>query len=730
MEVPLKRGVERSLPPELLATLDQEYASAYLEKIGAFPSAANKEFVLNNFPLSGALIVPVWPKDTLVIVPNMTEKEANATQLLPQLLSGKAVSNSLSSKKTTNKSKKQIFHNNPRINIDVINEKKEVFSSENALLRNTQKGRRVSWCTVHTLKIYDTLIDKLGVDEILSAPFKLMMKPLNFDVDKLLKVLSIYSASIVDYTPSVRKDPTGKLFDKIKNIIAMPSSIKLYGILAHYCYWNVIHPCVRRTLLLASNNGYKVNETSPKKDDDMSAGGISISSKTSLSNDEREELFVQLEVCFAGISTDQGFNKFALTTCNQGLVGAAHFVVDGLLTAVYPWLLSRYDSLDVTTGRLHAPLNAKDSAISRLRLQMRRLVHQTIADIVDPSRVYTSALLISSLVGEHEKVRDESSSRINYFCTSVATRAVFGDAKNHDTRRLLALSGPTPYVPIPGLVHTRLNRKHDDSEYEELQRIMMRRQRENGFDKDSVCATRKTIPLPQDFEAASLVVPASTTKMLHLAAQHFYSAELRNGDNGLLKQLRYARSLRSRSNEGVRDDILEDMTRVHARTEAQKEEHKVALDFKNLFGANSGARVSDKRMSRRDDSDNEFDDEDGEDVRSIEMDSVNSSQSSSQDSISDSSRSVAKNKNAALQLSLKAKGKLMAMLTARAASHYNKRNISLYGKVLNANYREELLTMKNGLRRRGKEKNIIDAIVDKREFLVKNKRFDEIEPRF
>jgi hypothetical protein len=55
--------------------MQQEYASRYLESIGAYPTRENVEFVLTNLAIKDALILPVWARSKILIIPGMNNKD-------------------------------------------------------------------------------------------------------------------------------------------------------------------------------------------------------------------------------------------------------------------------------------------------------------------------------------------------------------------------------------------------------------------------------------------------------------------------------------------------------------------------------------------------------------------------------------------------------------------------------------------------------------------------------
>jgi hypothetical protein len=55
--------------------MQHEYANRYLESIGAYPTRENIEFVLNNLAIKDALVLPVWARSKIVIIPGMNNKD-------------------------------------------------------------------------------------------------------------------------------------------------------------------------------------------------------------------------------------------------------------------------------------------------------------------------------------------------------------------------------------------------------------------------------------------------------------------------------------------------------------------------------------------------------------------------------------------------------------------------------------------------------------------------------
>ena len=66
--------------------VQQEYANKYLESIGAYPTKDNVDFVLNNLAIKDALVLPVWARSKIIIIPGMNNKEGEMGQSMQDFL--------------------------------------------------------------------------------------------------------------------------------------------------------------------------------------------------------------------------------------------------------------------------------------------------------------------------------------------------------------------------------------------------------------------------------------------------------------------------------------------------------------------------------------------------------------------------------------------------------------------------------------------------------------------
>jgi len=60
--------------------------------------------------------------------------------------------------------------------------------------------------------------------------------------------VKVFVACLGDYVPSIKTDKKGNLFKTVRRVLLSASCVRLYGLLTHFCYWNIIHPAARSTI--------------------------------------------------------------------------------------------------------------------------------------------------------------------------------------------------------------------------------------------------------------------------------------------------------------------------------------------------------------------------------------------------------------------------------------------------------------------------------------------------
>ena len=140
-----------------------------------------------------------------------------------------------------------------------------------------------------------------------------------------------------------------------------------------------------------------------------------------------------------------------------------------MLHQLYPWFAAIPDSSHRTSDSINSQNTKYTLLYDTLRdvnKRIRRLVHQSLSDLIDPSRSYTSTMLLNAVmgygstgnltaVGKKSKALQSSEAKVNhrgrFYRTSPSILALFGDAGNPETRKFLQRNAPL-YTPIPGAV--------------------------------------------------------------------------------------------------------------------------------------------------------------------------------------------------------------------------------------------------------------------------------------
>lgn len=82
----LKRFITTLFSCRINQIVQQEYANKYLESIGAYPTKDNIDFVLNNLAIKDALVLPIWARSKIIIIPGMNNKEGELGQSMQDFL--------------------------------------------------------------------------------------------------------------------------------------------------------------------------------------------------------------------------------------------------------------------------------------------------------------------------------------------------------------------------------------------------------------------------------------------------------------------------------------------------------------------------------------------------------------------------------------------------------------------------------------------------------------------
>lgn len=553
-------------------------------------------------------------------------------------------------------------------------------------------GRRLSWISTSTAEISGPLLEIVKEDQETAEKFKLLLRPPQFDRDDLTCSVHTFMTSLAEYVPSVKFDPTFRIFKAIRKLLEMPDSLRLFGLVTHYCYWNIIHPMAKRAMgqvranirahsilfrdvdlnplspshhrldlpealklpehlsfisnkskntkkksfediegmfeseldeaealadgdvvgnldhldiddpdhhigesqahhVMFNNSISTASHTSGDHDGTASLGATSLnsySSEASLTANEKEQLYLQLEASLIALFKKMGRSKYALVVGRQALVSCCHFVADEILTMIYAWFAAIPPN---------PPENGeKESNTERnlriLNHRLRRILHQSISDLIDPSRVYTSTMLLRMVLGYGS---DKSISTVSrkvdglfsttmgnagkgkYYRTSAAVMAVFGDSHSYQTRKFLQ-RGATLYAPIPGVVKPFGTRMREET--------TAKIRAEEAESKTQ----KRTITLAALMKLEPLPVASSRQSNSASSPLHFHTNSSRPGSRALLRSRGSQHSnSRSGSNSpsrlGSSGGLGSDTQRLGTANNNSfiKPARKPTIDFNHLF---------------------------------------------------------------------------------------------------------------------------------------------------
>lgn len=109
-------------------------------------------------------------------------------------------------------------------------------------------SRRLSWFSASTGDIFEPLSAIVNIDSHTVEKFKVLLKPPEFDNDDVLCAVHSFMKGLADYIPSIRHDKSFQTIKATRKLLREPDCVRLYGLLVHFCYWNIIHPVVKKVI--------------------------------------------------------------------------------------------------------------------------------------------------------------------------------------------------------------------------------------------------------------------------------------------------------------------------------------------------------------------------------------------------------------------------------------------------------------------------------------------------
>jgi hypothetical protein len=91
----------------------------------------------------------------------------------------------------------------------------------------------------------------LPLIEVKTTNFQQLVKPLAVSDGRLKMAIKSFCSSLSDYVPRIFDDPSGRMNVVIQKFLGCLLCRRLFGLLCHYVFWNIVHPFARQTLLTA-----------------------------------------------------------------------------------------------------------------------------------------------------------------------------------------------------------------------------------------------------------------------------------------------------------------------------------------------------------------------------------------------------------------------------------------------------------------------------------------------
>ena len=273
IEVSLRPGAyanKDQLPKNLSSLLQGEYAIRFLESIGTAPTRENIEFVLRYFPLEENCVFPVWVREKVIIAPGIKvrgdgaggdpavvlnelfRREKQERQQMQMESRGESRGGRGSRPHTTEKFKPSPTttgkHNHkdtllkppPQSPAKSINIVPLLSPSANM----NQVFEYFQQICQRDMPAMSLVLTRGCLNELLTPPTMKEKDDIHFAVDQ-------FCENLADYVPSVGRDFTGKIEEKLKKALKGDTCTGLFALLAHQCYWGVLHPLVRRAAVEA-----------------------------------------------------------------------------------------------------------------------------------------------------------------------------------------------------------------------------------------------------------------------------------------------------------------------------------------------------------------------------------------------------------------------------------------------------------------------------------------------
>jgi hypothetical protein len=318
---------------------------------------------------------------------------------------------------------------------------------------------------------------ELGVEDFEVVSFKELLTPLTFDQEVTGYALKSFFEFLPFFVPQFKDEgELPAIHLKVIKFLQYPICEQFFSLLLHYVYWNVVHPVARAVVnsgklsdlemfsdSRSDNSGTRALALSPVKrngchtideTDDLSA--MIESARSRSGSGEKEELFLKLENCMNKLSKLMNFNYDDMSIGQRAFVSCCHFVCDEILKQKYKWFVHEATMANAKANSYGRTTDGGDKDAQRrayitsqnldyCRLHLQRSVHESLSDIVDPSRLYGTDVLRREGVEGLLPAGTSTRVRGRYNTTSAAVSALLGEVQSSEARTFLNRCEPTSY---------------------------------------------------------------------------------------------------------------------------------------------------------------------------------------------------------------------------------------------------------------------------------------------
>ena len=449
IEIPLRSNVDnedRKTPAQFRSVVEREYYEKYLTSVGANPSRENVEFVRKNASISGSTILPVWVKDTLVILPNRTESSGKID--LAEIFKADVITNDDSS----------VYFDITKQNRKEGATEKRKSVKEVRAVQPVKHFRevKIDYLRKNLSEDLLPLIKEMTAEDIAEETFKALSVKIDVEENMVFAAIQEFLSLLLGFVPFLKDSrrlgeetpqTKARVTQILSKLLASSLFLEFYESFYKYCYQRIVQGCS----VLAEERLLSINQSHESEPD--------YASKSQYDHEDVDDaaLLNIYERCMEVLRTKLGFKVFSLKAANQGFVYATCFTIINLLRKNYRWLRPEF--------QCHSDRN------DQLRKNVNKLLIRTITRLVDPNHLYPKELFflkngeVKNAQLERNFIDRKTIRNIQgrQYTTSLPIRATFsGVASSGETRKMLQKSMGAPDVS------DRVKKSLDNQMYKEI----------------------------------------------------------------------------------------------------------------------------------------------------------------------------------------------------------------------------------------------------------------------